>query len=131
CSSAVGCCCLLLLQAKEPSVTRRAIANKRRNISSLLKRACHCVILVGRQQEILANVHLNSVPFANCDRRRYVDEPVEDRCGTLEKTGRNSVFVCVRSISCQNASSIRHLRRAGDDPERNRAPENLHVVIVQ
>ena len=88
------------------------------------------MILVGRQQEILANVHLNSVPFANCDRRRYVDEPVEDRCGTLGKAGRNSVFVRVRSISCQNASGIRDLSRAGNDTERNGTPENLNVVIV-
>ena len=88
------------------------------------------MILVGRQQEILANVHLNSVPLANCDCRRYVDEPVEDCCGTLGKTGSNSVFVCVRTISCQNASGVRDLSRAGNDPERNGTPENLNVVIV-
>ena len=95
-----------------------------------LERLRNIVITIGRQQHVLGEVHLDSMPFPNRDRRWNLNEAVEDGTRTLGYSSGCSIGKRLRSAGGDGAAARCDLAGSRDDSKRDRCPEDLKVVVV-
>jgi len=88
------------------------------------------VVGVGRQKQVLREIHFHAMSLPDRDGGRNLHESVKDSVRRLRDAGRGSVGERLGTVRGDGAAALRDLACPGNHAQSDRSTEDFKVVIV-